>query len=34
MGDIPEEIDAEDDLPEQFRLVTLIETPPASEKIQ
>lgn len=36
MGEIPESIDPEEeaDFPEQFRLVTLLETPPASEKIQ
>ena len=36
MGEIPELIDPEEeaDFPEQFRRVTLLETPPASEKLQ
>jgi len=36
MGDVPQEIPAEDEyeFPEQFQLATLLETPSASEKIQ
>jgi len=36
MGEVPEFIDPEEeaDFPEQFRLVTLLETPHASEKVQ
>jgi hypothetical protein len=36
MGDVPEEIPAEDEgeFPEQFQLTTLLETPLASEKLQ
>jgi hypothetical protein len=36
MGDVPEDIPAEDEceFPEQFQLTTLLETPPASEKVQ
>jgi hypothetical protein len=36
MGEIPELIEPEEeaDFPEQFQLTTLLETPPASDKVQ
>lgn len=36
LGDVPEEIPAEEEceFPIQFQLTTLLDTPPASEKIQ